>query len=88
MYLGGLGEGSMTWVITLDLWAAKLGTKEEMDVAQVDRLRWEQLKGRRLTHKMMSSGRGVHLAFSGKLNLCEIEHPAGVMWVEVGASAV
>ena len=49
MYLGSLGEGNMTWVITLGLWADKLGTKEEMDVAQVNRFRWEQLKGRRLT---------------------------------------
>jgi hypothetical protein len=37
---------------------------------------------------MMSSGGGVHLAFARKLNLCETEHPACVMWVEVGASMV
>lgn len=75
----------MIWVITLCLWAAKLDRKEEIDVAQVDRLGWEQLKCWKMAQDD-ELGRGVHLVFARKLNLCEIGHPAGVMLMEVGAS--
>lgn len=38
MFLNGVGKKSMTWVLTLGLSAAKLGTKKERKAVYVDRL--------------------------------------------------
>ena len=38
VFLNGVGKGSMTWVLTLDLSAARMGTKKEREAVYVDRL--------------------------------------------------
>lgn len=38
MFLNGVGKKSVTWVLTLGLSAAKLGTKKEREAVYLERL--------------------------------------------------
>lgn len=38
VFLGGVGKESMTWILTLGLSAARLGTKKEKKAVHVNRL--------------------------------------------------